>query len=347
MSYVFQSKIIPFMLGVYLLVTCVTNANSVIQCHRFYKAQAYQKIDFIKEIKSLEGQLAQSDVYRNELELAPPRIVKIIEEIANGGTTHRGVYRVLLADGRRLVLKISTEASNINSLLVPTNNNRWVSVERNFNQTLVLQNFLAERGISPQIHAAYSQSHLVEMFSMLKKVNPFLAKKDLVDEGRIGILMEDMGDAWNGAGATPINFQMSISKLTFKKKLAEIKETIEKYHLFISDQQIFINENGDVHLADLDFSVYVPGINPIYKMSVKDEANHFFDKIVDQIPYGWSKKGHRLIKNKEEQQYLLSIWNMHKDGATSLEIANILNQKAPHSNRGLRWLSADIERVLN
>ena len=346
MDHIFLPKNILVMMGVFFFITCITNANSVTRCQRFYLGQSYKKIDLKQEIYNLEGQLAQSDIYRKELEFSPPRIAKVIEEIANGGTTHRGVYRVLLEDGRRLVLKISTEAGNVNSVLVPTRNNQLVSVERNFNDTLVIQNFLAVRGVSPQIHALYDEKSLVAMFSKLKKANPFLVKKDLVSEERIGILMDDMGDAWNGAGATPINFKLSISKLNLVKQLSRIKKMLAKYHLYVSDQQIFINENGDVRLADLDFSVYVPGINPRYKMSVKNEAEHVFERLTNQIPFGWLRKGHRLVKNKEEQHYLSFILKMHKEGSTALEIANILNQEAPRSNRGLRWLSADIERIL-
>lgn len=316
-------------------------------CGKLYSIDS--KVYWKTQRLALEIALQNSNGYRQTLEKSPPSIAKVIEEVSNGGSTHRGVYRVQLVDGKTMILKISkVDTHETRSTLVVTEKLGSKHFEGTFNESLVIQNELANVGVSPKVHALYDSKRLKALFPELKKAHPALRLLDLIQEPVMGILMDDMGDVWNGAGRVPINFKVQTTSKPSKEKFQLIADALKELRIFIPDLQIFVNPQGDVYLADLDFAIYTKSfLNPINQEGLSDIPTQLSEQISEAVPFGYSHQGRRYEKDAYEQWVLKKMNDLSKQRFTSLQIANWLNKNKYYGRSQRPWVSSDIQRVLN
>jgi hypothetical protein len=326
------------------------NAYSSGYCADIYRSETQLLVPSQK--KRLEGLLSQSQYYRAQLENAHLEIVKIEDEIANSGNTHRGVYRVRLKSGESLVLKIASESPEIDNVSIwdksTLQSTLLGSFPRKFNETLVIQNFLASFGVAPKIHGILSSTQLNGLYPQLAAVNPFLDKQDFRSKKWVGIVMDEMKDPWNGAGSVPINYKFPENNRKFMAKIRNVYEVLQYFQIYVADLQIFINPRGEAFVADLDFSVYARGVPLDYSNFAKNHYDSIKESILRSAPFGWRFDTNRRLQIKAEEQVLAEkILDLKSKGLSDRDVAVQLNLEHPFSLRRKRWKAQDVNRVFD
>lgn len=319
------------------------------------KGQAQQCLDSYQEtsfhprmsLSAFEALLKSAPKYRKHLEESSYKIVKVLDEISNSGITHRGVYRVQLENGKILVLKLALEHENPVSVYIKNSDSitSMAAIKSDLDKTFVIQNLLAEQQLAPKIYALLTKTALEKLSKEFRKVNPWLDKDFLEQENRIGILMEEIPDPWNGAGQPPINYQLPTNPHLLQKKIQSIYQALSFYQIFVADLQIFMSSNSRAYLADLDFAVYAPQANLNYSQKAEQEYQNFIEKI--QMTTAFAQKPNKKTKAPALELFLLEqLISLHKDGNSFQQISKWLNKHYPYSLRSKNWRSDDVKRVL-
>lgn len=343
----FKFSLAKVLIYLTLAVFCGPGFISLVQaqeCLLSYQAPQFKPLISLKKFKTL---LKQAPEYRKQLESTSLKIVKVQEEIANSGITHRGVYRVQLEDGKNLILKIALEPESPLKLHVIDRDSResLITIESNLDQSFVIQNILAEQNLAPKIYGVLNKPALEELAKEFRRVNPWLDKNFLDQEKRIGILMEEIPDAWNGAGQAPINYPLPKSPQLLRKKIQAIYQALSFYQIYVADLQIFMSTNSHAYLADLDFAVHTPNLSFDYSKHTEPEYQNFIEKIQSAIPFAESLN--KKSKAPDMESFLLEeMQNLHQQGKSFQQISKWLNKNYPRSLRGKYWRSDDVSRVL-
>ena len=321
-----------------------------LSCIDFYNSRRLSEVIWSEEREKLQNSLQTSEASFFMLSAEPPRIVSVIEEISNSGTTHLGVYRVKTDSGAVLVLKISAiNDNNISKTSIVNKSGSRVSVSAKFYNTFIIQNHLANLGLSPRIHGLIGKESIEKLYRKLKRVNKYLTRTQIAGDNIIGLLMDDMGDVWNGAGETPINFRVKSSLLNLKSKFSLVANALAELRIFIPDLQIFVSPEGRVYLADLDFAVYTGDLpSPAgHSELISEKAKYLLQKIEASPRYGYRIVDKRLRKNEYEQAVLKVINNNLQNERDYLRVASLLSKWGYKTRIQTDFSSYDIKRIIN
>ncbi|MBL7546047.1 MAG: hypothetical protein JNL11_19665 [Bdellovibrionaceae bacterium] len=160
--------------------------------------------------------------------------------------------------------------------------------------------------------------------------------------------MDDMGDVWNGAGETPINFRVKSSSLNLKNDFLLVANALAELRIFVPDLQIFVSTEGRVYLADLDFAVYTGDLPSPARHSelISEKATKLLQKIEASPRYGYKIVDKRLRKNDYEQAVLKIINNNLQSEQDYLRIASLLSKWGYKTRIQRDFSSYDIKRII-